>query len=117
MGPGHNRVLYIHTAGPISVAGTEMVAPVGVQLEPSSAVPLENGADVSEMLLLSGRPIGEEVAQHGPFVMNTRLELREAFDEYRRTGFGGWSWPSDAPVHPPERGRFAVHGDGRTENP
>jgi redox-sensitive bicupin YhaK (pirin superfamily) len=116
-GPGHTRVLYIHTSGPISVADTQMVTPVGVQLEPSSAVPLENGAEVSEMLLLSGRPIGEEVAQHGPFVMNTRFELQEAFDEYRRTGFGGWSWPSDAPVHPPEKGRFAVHGDGRTENP
>jgi redox-sensitive bicupin YhaK (pirin superfamily) len=39
------------------------------------------------LLLVSGRPIGEPVAWHGPIVMNTQEELREAFDEYRRGTF------------------------------
>jgi redox-sensitive bicupin YhaK (pirin superfamily) len=34
-------------------------------------------------LLISGKPIGEPVAWHGPIVMNTREELRIAFEEYR----------------------------------
>ena len=34
-------------------------------------------------LLVSGRPLGEPVAWYGPIVMNTRDELRQAFDEYR----------------------------------
>jgi len=38
-------------------------------------------------LLVSGRPIGEPVAWYGPIVMNTREELRVAFDEYRRGTF------------------------------
>ena len=34
-------------------------------------------------LLVSGRPLGEPVAWYGPIVMNTREELKTAFDEYR----------------------------------
>lgn len=67
--------------------------------------------------LLQGRPIGEPVARHGPFVMNAPHEIQQAFADYRRTGFGGWPWPSDGPVHPREQGRFAVHADGRREEP
>ena len=39
------------------------------------------------LLLVSGRPIGEPVAWYGPIVMNTREELRVAFDEYREGTF------------------------------
>lgn len=114
---GHTRVLYIHAGAQVRVADAPVPASTGVQLEPSSDVDLENGDEVSQMLLLSGQAIREPVAQHGPFVMNNRIELQQAFDDYRRTGFGGWSWPSEAPVHHQGKGRFAVHGDGRTEEP
>jgi len=39
-------------------------------------------------LLLAGEPIGEPVAWHGPFVMNTEEELRSAIDDYRRGRMG-----------------------------
>jgi redox-sensitive bicupin YhaK (pirin superfamily) len=38
-------------------------------------------------LLVSGRPIGEPVAWHGPIVMNTEEELETAFEEYRQGTF------------------------------
>jgi hypothetical protein len=66
-------------------------------------------------LLLQARPIGEPVAQYGPFVMNTRAEIQQAFEDYQRTGFGGWPWGDSAPVHAQAEGRFARHADGRVE--
>ena len=69
-----------------------------------------------DALLLQARPIAEPVAHHGPFVMNTQAEIREAISDYQRTQFGGWPWPSDAPVHPRSEGRFARHADGRIEH-
>ena len=65
---------------------------------------------------MQGRPIGEPVAQYGPFVMNTRAELEQAFNDFRRTQFGGWPFPANDPVHSRERGRFALHADGRVED-
>ena len=48
---------------------------------------LSSGDEGLRFLLLSGRPIGEPVAWHGPIVMNTEEELRIAFDEYRNGTF------------------------------
>jgi redox-sensitive bicupin YhaK (pirin superfamily) len=40
------------------------------------------------VLVLSGEPLQEPIAAHGPFVMNTRQELVEAFDEFNQGKFG-----------------------------
>ncbi len=48
--------------------------------------------------------------------MNSRSDIQQAFEDYRRTEFGGWPWPSDEPVLPPNEGRYAKHADGRIEH-
>jgi hypothetical protein len=47
-----------------------------------------NAHEMSVMLLLSGEPINEPIAQYGPFVMNTQLELQETLEEYKAGKFG-----------------------------
>jgi redox-sensitive bicupin YhaK (pirin superfamily) len=111
-----NRVLYFFKGKGLSVGGRPIPPYVAVALRADAEVELVGGDDESELLLLQGKPIGEPLVQHGPFVMNTEEEIRQAFLDYRRTGFGGWPWPSHGPVHPREQGRFARHADGRVEN-
>ncbi len=114
---GVNRALYLHEGGPIAVGGTEVAPDHRVVLDDTSAVSLRAGEAGAALLYLAGRPLGEPVAHHGPFVMNTRDELLQAMRDYQRTRFGGWPWPSDAPVHDAHEGRFARHVDGRVERP
>lgn len=48
-------------------------------------------ADVTEdavVLLLSGEPLNEAIAGHGPFVMNTRAEITQAMQDYNNGKFG-----------------------------
>jgi hypothetical protein len=88
-----------------------------VDLDAEASPVLEARGGEAGFLLLQGRPIGEPVAQYGPFVMNTRAEVAQAFADYQRTQFGGWPWATPDPVHPRDAGRFARHVDGRVERP
>lgn len=116
-GAGTLRSLYVFEGAGLQANGHSVPSGHQFDVEASDAVELENSTVETEMLLLQGRPIGESVARHGPFVMNTRAELQQAYADYHRTGFGQWPWSDDAPVHPREEGRFARHPDGRIEKP
>lgn len=114
---GSNRWLYFFAGSGLRVGSRTIPSNHVVDLRAELEVSLEAGSDEVELLLLQGRPINEPVVQYGPFVMNTREEIQQAFSDYQRTHFGGWPWQSDEPAHPPEEGRFARHADGRLERP
>ncbi|HFE44269.1 MAG TPA: pirin family protein [Nannocystis exedens] len=114
---GLSRTLYVFRGEGLRLDGHRLPARCGLRLDPEAAISLVSGDVEVEVLLLQGRPIGESVVQHGPFVMNTAAEIQQAIRDYQRTGFGAWPWASPGPVHPRQAGRFAVHADGRRESP
>jgi redox-sensitive bicupin YhaK (pirin superfamily) len=109
------RALHVFAGKGVRVGDRTIEGSAAIRVHADQPIELEAVSGSVEMLVLQGRPIGEPVAQHGPFVMNTQAELQQAFDDYRRTGFGGWPWPENAPVHARDAGRFARHADGRVE--
>ena len=118
--PGANhpqtvRRLYYFRGDGLTLNGQPIAAQSVVQVQAQDALDLQAGSDEAQLLLLQGRPIGEPVAQYGPFVMNTQAEIHQAFADYRRTEFGGWPWGRSDPVHARDKGRFALHADGRME--
>ena len=114
---GTNRMLYFFDGSSVTVGGRHLEEHAALEVDPTTALHVQAGDEAVELLLLQGKPINEPVAHHGPFVMNTRQELAEAFDVYQKTQFGGWPWKQGAPVHAADAGRFAQFADGSTERP
>ena len=110
-----SRNLYFYRGSSIEVDGTRVESLHAVELKASEPTGIINGDTDGFLFLLQGQPIAEPVAQYGPFVMNTQAEIQKAFDDYRKTKFGGWPWPRRDQVHPLEKGRFAAYADGHEE--
>lgn len=111
------RVVYAFDGDSVELDGERLDAGTGALVEAGRPVSLVGGPEGVELLVMQGRPIAEPVARYGPFVMNTRAEIAQAFDDYRATAFGGWPWPVDDPVHGTEPKRFARRPDGVTDGP
>jgi len=81
---GHNAFLYVYQ-GQISVGEPARLVAEGRMAVLSGSgdgvqFSCEQGASV---LVLAGKPLGEPIAQYGPFVMNSRAELEQAFADYQ----------------------------------
>ena len=115
--PGTSRSLYFFSGERIRVGTRDVSVNHRIDLKPDLPSPITNLGSEVEILLLQGKPIAEPISRYGPFVMNTRDEIRQAFSDYRRTRFGGWPWDRSDPVHGTAPERFAHYQDGRIDRP
>ena len=79
---GHNAFVYVFE-GDAVLAGQPLPAHQLAVLGAGDAVSLAAGAQGARLILVAGRPIGEPIVQYGPFVMNSREEIEQAFADYR----------------------------------
>jgi quercetin 2,3-dioxygenase len=81
----HNAFVYVYR-GAATVAGTEVTAQRMAILANGAdrdGVVITAGEAPTRLLLIAGRPLGEPIAQHGPFVMNTHDELVQAVRDFQ----------------------------------
>jgi redox-sensitive bicupin YhaK (pirin superfamily) len=79
----HTAFLYVFEGSLVAGATKETVNKHELAvLEEGTEVPLVSGADGARTILVAGKSIGEPVARYGPFVMNTREELQQAFEDF-----------------------------------
>ncbi len=112
---GINRCLYFYQGDSIQCADKTISNYHSIRVNPEKEIVIRNLGKEARILMLQGKPIAEPVIQYGPFVMNTKEEINQAFEDYHKAGFGGWPWPRYDQVHDRKSGRFALHADGRKE--
>lgn len=87
--PSHYNTAILIVEGNITVNSSEDVQTDHLVLMANDGEEFTiKASEDSVVLVLSGEPINEPIAAHGPFVMNTRQELVQAFDDFNKGKFG-----------------------------
>ncbi|NRA29093.1 MAG: pirin family protein [Parvularculaceae bacterium] len=88
---GHNAFLAVYggaVEGPSNDGPVTVKDPSIAVLSQGTSLELQAGPEGAEVLLVAGRPIREPIARHGPFVMNSTDELRQAFADFQAGKMG-----------------------------
>ncbi|MCH8105123.1 MAG: pirin family protein [Proteobacteria bacterium] len=87
----HNAFVYViegsvtlesDQGGTVSVVRDQLAI-----LTQGATIELESTEQAARFLLIGGKPLGEPIVRSGPFVMNTREELQQAYSDYQSGNF------------------------------
>jgi redox-sensitive bicupin YhaK (pirin superfamily) len=86
----HNAFVYVYR-GAITIDGKNLGENrMGILANSPQADGVTLGANVpAKAILISGKPLGEPIMQHGPFVMNSKEEIYQAIRDYQEGRLGG----------------------------
>jgi len=79
---GHAAVIYVFHGAAICAAAAVPKGTLAV-LGDGTRVRVTASKEGAGLLLIAGRPLGEPIARYGPFVMNTRDEIAQAFADFQ----------------------------------
>lgn len=113
-----NRAIYQYSGGKLDVADDTLDNREYMFLSAEDATNVSNNSrEVAKLLLLESEPINEPILPYGPFVMTTKEEIQQAYDDYKATEFGGWPFDEKEVVHEKNQDRFAEYPDGTIDKP
>ncbi|WP_111641885.1 pirin family protein [Marinimicrobium alkaliphilum] len=84
----HNVFVYVYE-GDIAIGERKLTHGNAGMLGKGDSIRVTAGKDGARLLVLAGIPIGEPIAQYGPFVMNTQEEIEQAINDYRAGRLAG----------------------------
>lgn len=80
--PSEHQVLVYVFEGEAEIAGQQLEVATAATLTEGDKLEIAS-ATGARVLLLTGKPLNEPIAQYGPFVMNTQEEINQAINDYR----------------------------------
>ena len=89
LAPEANAFVYVYR-GALSIGETAVpLQRMAILANEGDGVVLRAAEPGTKALLIAGRPLGEPIAQYGPFVMNTQEQIFEAVRDFQQGHFGG----------------------------
>ena len=86
--PGHNAFVYVYRGELTLGSGQVPVKRMAILAnDPQADGVILRASAGTKAIVIAGQPLGEPIAQHGPFVMNTQQEIFQTIEDFRSGRF------------------------------